>query len=274
MEVLFDADLLVYESSYAAGTTDDGSVRSFDWVIDYLDKRIDYILDACGEEKYRLFITGKGNFRYDIATVKPYKATRGKDKPFHYDNVRAYLSALPECSVVDGMEADDMLAIEATKYIDNGHGDDVLIASRDKDLRQVPVWQYSWEVHQQPEWGPLLVDPIGELQFKWKKKVNKLGEESEYVSKVSGTGIKWFYAQCIIGDTTDNIPGLEGKGNSFVHQFLEECETEKDMFDCVLAAYEAKYGDAGKERLLEQGRLLWMCRHQHEDGSPVMWELL
>lgn len=272
MHLLIDADLIAYEASSAAEMVDEGhEFRSFDYVIDYLDNIIHRICEAVGvDSPTALYLTGQGNFRYDIATVKPYKGQRkDEEKPFYLEGARKYLEVAHGAEVVNGMEADDMLTITASKY----KPDEVCIASRDKDLRQMNCWQYSWESGKQPEWGPTLVDYIGDLDVKYVDKVLKNGEPSRAIKKISGTGLRWFYTQCIVGDSTDNIPGLEGKGASLAYELLNEAETEEQMFRGVLGAYEQKYSEKARERLLEQGRLLWMCRDINPDGSAKMWEL-
>jgi 5'-3' exonuclease len=243
--------------------------RSFDYVIDKIDESIRFITENSGCDSYELFITGKDNFRYDIATVKPYKGNRSaKPKPFYLESTRKLLESYGAV-VCDGMEADDMLAVRAREM----EYKDCCICSRDKDLRMVPCMQYSWEVGLQPEWGPELVDTLGELHFRFSDKILKNGEKSNAIKKVWGTGLKWFYAQLIIGDATDNISGLEGKGGGLVHQIIHPCASEEELFTAAFSAYTDKYGDTAAERLLEQGRLLWMHDTLDEEGKVILWEL-
>lgn len=273
MKLLVDADLLAYEAASAAEMVDEGyERRNFDWVIEYLEDTITRIKEAVGDvTSTEFYLTGKGNFRFDIATVKPYKGNRKDDKPFYLPSVRKLLEVKYGAIVVDDMEADDMLAIRAEEEMSRRCP--VTIASRDKDLRQVSCYQYSWELGKQPEWGPELVDYIGNLDAKFSDKILKNGEQSQAIKKLSGTGLKWFYAQCITGDSTDNIPGLEGKGASLAYELLNDTQDEEQMFRAVLGAYKDKYAEDAAERLLEQGRLLWMCREYDEDGGPKLWEL-
>jgi len=270
MLALIDADLIAYEAASAADMVDEGyERRSFDYVIDKVDESIKFITENSGCDSYELFITGKDNFRYDIATVKPYKGNRSdKPKPFYLESTRKLLESYGAV-VCDGMEADDMLAVRAREM----EYKDCCICSRDKDLRMVPCMQYSWEVGLQPEWGPELVDTLGELHFRFSDKILKNGEKSNAIKKVWGTGLKWFYAQLIIGDSTDNISGLEGKGGGLVHQVIHPCTSEEELFTAAFSAYTDKYGDTAAERLLEQGRLLWMHDTLDEEGKVILWEL-
>lgn len=270
MHLLIDADLIAYEAAAAAEMVDEGyERRSFDWVVEYVDNLVERICEACGvDSPTYLFLTGEGNFRYEIATVKPYKGNRKEEKPFYLPSVRKYLEARYGAVVVDGMEADDALTITAGRY----EPEDVTIASRDKDLKQYPCVHYTWECGRQAEWGPELVDEIGELHVEFQDKILKNGEPSKAIKKIWGTGLKWFYAQTVIGDQTDNIPGLEGVGAGASYEALKDCESEGEMFERVEQLYIKKYSTLGRERLLEQARLVWMCREM-KDGKPVIWEL-
>ena len=268
MRLLIDADLIAYEAASAADMVDEGfERRSLDWTFAKADEIVEGICEACDVTTPTLYLTGKDNFRFDIATVKPYKGNRKQEKPFYLPSVRKYLETAWGAAVVDYMEADDALAIVAARY----DYKDVIIASRDKDLKQVPCIHYSWEVGNQPEWGPELVTEIGDIHVTLVDKLLKNGEPSKAIKKISGTGLTWFYTQCITGDSTDNIPGLEGKGAGLAYELLKGLESEVDLFRATLGAYKDKYGELAEERLLEQGRLLWMCREK-VDGRAVMWE--
>ena len=262
MKALIDADLLVYECAFGAEDRKTGEVYSFESIIPRIDKKIADILDAVGATSHTLYLTGKGNFREALAVTEPYKANRGA-KPYHYANVVAYLKSLGAV-VVEGMEADDAMAIAQTEAILFSYHTDLtkthkeiastVICSRDKDLRQVPGYHYGWESHNQPEYAMKWTDELGSLELTDKR-------------KVKGDGLKFFYAQLIMGDKTDNIPGIKGKGDVFAYNLIEPCTSEEEMSALVREAYD------NDELMLEQGRLLWMVRELNEDGSPVMWEI-
>lgn len=249
-QVLFDFDLWCYDIAFAAEGSD-GSRRSPSWVVEVIHTRLEEILDTLLTDNYKGYLTGKGNFRFDLAKRHPYKASR-PPKPHYYQFIRTYLEQQLNAEVVEGIEADDALAIALTD------DPEAVCVSRDKDLRQVPGWHYSYSVGNQPEWGPELVDEIGYLKYK--------------PGKLFGTGLKFFYSQVITGDTVDEYKGLEGKGPAYAYKLLDGCLCEREMYRRVLDSYEEKYAERAFEELLEQARLAWMVRQLHEDGSPVMWE--
>lgn len=151
------------------------------------------------------------------------------------------------------------MAIKQTEAQRDGYT--TIICTRDKDLRQVTGWHYGWELGNQPEYGPFLVEGIGHLTL------------SKRRDKLLGSGTLFFYAQCLTGDGVDSIPGLPGCGPVKAYQILEGKTTEEEAFQAVYGAYQAHFGEDADKELLEQGRLLWMTRQLNEDGNPVLWEL-
>lgn len=254
MQPLLDADVLVYEVGYAAeaGWQQPG-FPSFDYVAEILDNRIANICAVVeATQPPILYLTGQGNFRTDIAKRTPYK-DRPSNKPFHYKNIKAYIKCKYDFRESVGMEADDLLAIEQT-----ARGLETIICTRDKDLKSVPGWFYSWELGNQPSFGPHLVDQFGIIKLSADKK------------KLSGYGDKFFYAQCLMGDRVDSIPGLDKCGPVAAFNILQATTTSLEAFNAVLEAYKSVYEDA-EVQLLEQGQLLHMTRYLHPDGSPVLW---
>lgn len=277
MQPLIDADVLVYECGFAAETAWKGeqpgvdlasSPPPFDRVADLLDNRIANTCAIVGATRPPiLFLTGKENFRYALAKRTPYKERAG-NKPYHYYNLKAYIRGKYDYRLTEGLEADDLMAIYQTETISilwgnpfySGPRVETIICTRDKDLRQVAGWHYGWELGNQPQFGPERVSDFGSIALESNRK------------KIRGTGVLFFYSQCLTGDSVDSVPGLPGCGPVKAYEILCESKTEEEAFRSTLAAYTSSYGEAGAVELLEQGRLLHMTRELHEDGSPVLWE--
>lgn len=261
MKPLIDADILRYEIGFAAQTGWQSEEIPPWWYVEgFLLSRIEEICEKAGATlPAQLYLTGKGNFRDEIAKTKPYKGTRKDNKPWHFNNLTVYMRDVLGAIVVDGLEADDRMTID--HLASEGR---TIICSRDKDLRQVPGWFYSWELGRQAEFGPVNVSKIGGLS-----KVSVLGKSH----KLIGTGLSFFYSQCLTGDTVDNIPGLPKCGPVRAFELLSGRGTPEDMLTSLCEAYRHHYGHVWEEMLLEQGRLLWMTRRLNEDGSPELWEI-
>ena len=271
MTPLIDGDILRYEVGYAAETGwraitgDEEALPPFEYVLKHLEGRLSEITKRVGADKAaRLFITEGRTFRYDIAKRKPYKGTRADKRPWHFENLTMWMKLHMNAEVVRHIEADDMMAIEAMKDVEN-----TIICTRDKDLKQVPCNVYSWELWKQPEFGPTKIHTVGNIRLIANDK--KLS--------IKGEGLAFFYAQVLMGDAADNIPGLPGCGPKKTYDILWPCvfdaDPEESMYNAVLEAYEEYYytdGDPEAE-LLEQGRLCWMVRELDDNGDPVMWEL-
>ena len=259
MQPLIDGDILCYEVGFAAETgwsshEDRPGFPPFDYVAELLDNRISNIcavVDATSPPI--LFLTGEGNFRYEIAKRHPYKA-RPSNKPWHYYNIKAYMGSKYEVVISKGMEADDLMSIEQTSRMG-----DTIICSRDKDLRSVPGWHYGWELGNQPSFGPEQIDRFGSIYLSKDRK------------SIRGGGEIFFYSQCLTGDKVDTVPGLPGCGAVKAFEILEGSRTSNEALKRVYGAYKAVYGLSAYKELLEQGRLLWMTRKLHPDGSPVLW---
>lgn len=255
MQPLIDADVLRYEVGFAAETGWQGEdIPPFDYVADMLDMRIANICAIVGATSEPiLFLTGKHNFRNGIATRQKYKE-RASHKPFHFYNLTAYIKGKYDWRLTEGLEADDLMAIEQTK-----RPHETIICTRDKDLRAVPGWHYGWELANQPSFGPELVTDVGYIRL------------SDNRKSIKGTGLLFFYSQLLTGDKVDSIPGLDGCGPVKAFEILRDVKTPTEALHAVYGAYKAKYGMSAFKEMLEQGRLLHMTRELREDGTPLLW---
>ena len=266
MQPLIDADCLRYEVGFAAEVGWQGEgLPSFDYAANLLDERINNICVIVGATAPPvLYLTGKGNFRHAIAKKQPYK-DRPSVKPYHFHNLTAYMRSKYDAITTEGMEADDALSIEqcrrAKQRIEALELPETIICSKDKDLRTVPGWCYSWELGNHPSFGPELIDETGWIRL------------SADGKKLSGVGGLFFYSQCLMGDPVDRIPGIPKTGVAKAFKILQATTTLPEAFKAVLEAYRAFYGASAEEELLEQARLLHMTRELHPDGSVVLWEL-
>ena len=186
-----------------------------------------------------VYLTGKDNFRYNIAVTRPYKGNRKQEKPRYFAEAREYLCKWWKAQIVDGQEADDACGIEQCSSDDK-----TAIVSLDKDLLGIPGYS-------------LRPRRDGSYDF-------------SYISEDDAN--KFFYTQLLTGDTTDNIPGLAKIGNVKAEKLLLGLTTESQLRAAVSAAYDAhwhKHGSAlsPTEGMIEQGRLLWIRRIANE-----MWE--
>ena len=240
MKALIDGDILRYEVGYAAeAAAEEGSLPDWEWVAFILSERLNRIWLETGSDDYEIFLTAGPSFRDEIAVTKKYKGNRVSKKPWHFNNLTVFLTTHYKCSYArPGLEADDEMAIAQES--------NTVICSRDKDLRQVNGWIYSWELGKQPRWGPEFVTDG-----------NSFIGLSKDRRKLEGTGRLWFYGQLLVGDRADNIPGLDKCGPVKAYEILKN-KSMAEAWQAVQEAYQERYQTAWKERLEEQGRLLWL----------------
>jgi hypothetical protein len=219
---LIDADSLCYAVGFSSNDIDEALAVS---------RLESTMVELCMDlecDDYKGFLTGKGNFRVELAKTVPYKGTRPTEKPIHLQALREHLVSSWGFVVVDGIEADDAVGIEAYKLPE----DETIMVHIDKDLNQFRGWHYNYRKR-----------------------------EKYYVSEFEG----WynFYLQILTGDRIDNIEGLKGIGPAKGAKILKDCTTVEDLYDAVLKAY-----DGDTVRVLENGQLLYLQRKEGDVWQP------
>lgn len=196
--------------------------------IQIVKQYLSQIENRCGC-KPTIILSGKENFRNDIATIKPYKGNRPDRKPQHFGAITEWLLA-NGALVSDGIEADDLLAINQTE--------DSVICSVDKDLLQVPGWHY-----------------------------NFVNDEFIFIDEVQA--VYNLCVQIMAGDSTDNIQGIPKMGVKKAEKVLEG-EDEPNMFILRAAeAYEAYYGEGWPHYFNENAALVYLLRYAGDKWEPI-----
>jgi len=133
---IVDADPLVYVVGFGHDN------MPFHYQCKMMDEFIEQIIHDTGVESVTLYLTGKTNFRYEVAKTLPYKGNRdGTHRPRFYKQLREYLVNVWEAEVVEGMEADDACGIDAYKR----PPDSYIIMSIDKDLLMLEGKHYNYK---------------------------------------------------------------------------------------------------------------------------------
>lgn len=216
MQALIDQDLLCYRCAASAENDDLGIA------IYRIDELLDNILNKTEATSYRAFLTSSSNFRKQI--YPEYKANRTQPKPRHLRDLQVYsLEKLNAEYAPDGLEADDALAIN--------QAEDTIICSLDKDLLQVPGHHFSWEIN-----------------GKGWSRPDTFIEQSEL------EGLRLFYKQCLKGDTSDNVKGIEGLGEKKAAKILADCTSQQEMFNIVRDLY------GNDEEFIMNASVLWILR--------------
>jgi len=221
MLALIDMDLVCFRCS-ASAENDGAGIAIY-----RMNELMDGILEKAGATEYKAYLTGATNFR---KTIYPeYKANRTAPKPQYLQDCREYAIAEMGAELApEGLEADDSLGINQT--------DDSIICSLDKDLLMIPGKHFQWAISGK----------------NWEKPDTWI--EQTYID-----GMKLFYAQCIKGDTSDNIKGIAGMGEAKAKQALANIHDELGMFNKVRDLY------GNDEEFLMNARVLWIKRTLQDD---------
>ena len=194
--ILIDGDIIGYRIGFSTEEENEKIVISR--VATFIETMLWEDLEA---ETYQGYLTGKENFRYDIARTAPYKGNRTAPKPKHLQLIRDYLVSAWDFQVSVGQEADDSIAIEHT-----ARNNESIIASIDKDFLQLRGNHWNFV----------------------KKEMTFVTEEE---------AIKNFYRQVLTGDRVDNIIGLKGIGPVKADKILQGCESGTEMYLACIEAY-------------------------------------
>lgn len=235
MLALIDADIVLYRVGHTTNNDEE-------WVAAArTDEMMDGILANTKASQFQLWLSGplEENFRFRI--WPEYKANR-KDqvKPVHYNFIKEHLVVNWGARFTFGEEADDRLGIEQTRLeeiITEEHPS--VICSIDKDLMQIPGMHYNF------------------VKNDW-----------QHITKERG--LKNFYEQILVGDTTDNISGARGIGEAKSRKALESSISERELLEAVIACYATAkaHRDESPEQLYKRidlaGKLL-KIRQQEEE---------
>lgn len=190
---------------------------------DVCQYRIDVLLrsifENCESEEYIGVLSGVNNFRYKV--YPEYKANR-RDmiEPFYRKECKQYLIDNYHAVTTEDCEADDMLGWLQTK--------DTIICSIDKDLKQIPGKHYNF------------------VKF-----------DFDEVDKADG--IKFFWKQMLIGDSSDNIKGVPGIGPKKADKYIDPCESEQECLDRVWELYNGDF-----KAFISNAQCLWIMRKEKE----------
>jgi DNA polymerase-1 len=199
--LLIDADVIAYEACSACQQELEYEPGYYTWVSslkdvqDTFDTTIATIKSALQGDRVVLCLTdSEGNFRKTI--LPTYKGKRGK-KPLV---LKRFKEALVDQGAVwrSGLEGDDCMGILATRS--NPDGDERIIVSIDKDMKQIP--------------GKLVRWPNTDI-------VEVTEEEADYFHML----------QTLTGDVTDGYSGCPGVGPVKAEKVLKEALNEWHQAD-------------------------------------------
>lgn len=220
MLALVDADTPVVASALSAQDKELWVATS------RLDKMIDNILSGCGCSSYKLFVSGGSNFRKEIDPL--YKANRPTEPIKWRRECHEHLIEKWGAIETDGYEADDAVGCEQR------YDGSTIICGIDKDLLMIAGKHYQWPI----------------------VRAGHVVREEMFHDVSPEDGMRKFFIQALTGDTTDNIFGIKGIGPKKAEMYLEEFDTEEEMYQAV----KEKYGEDSIGLYHKNLDLLWIWR--------------
>lgn len=292
-----DADFVAYQVAVETRDELDGvrPRRSLDQMQEQARAAILHLMRLAQAEKYVCHVTPAGSNkggRREQAVQHEYQRQRTDKTPAEFLSAMRtfFVQELNGVAHLD-QEADDGLTQanyaargEAGRW---GESNLSIIVSRDKDLRMVPGLHYDWSAGEVFTVG----NAFGSLYLEEKERKTAAGKTTKD-RKLKGWGTKWFWAQCLMGDTVDTIKGLPAYrdakgvfrpvGPITAYELLADCHTDKECFLRVRELYtdagnavDFRHWNTGEkvtptQVLLGEMRLLWMRRTKNPD-DVVNW---
>lgn len=241
MRLLFDADIIAFKAAAATEQPinwGDGIWTLHGYEQDVIDHAMSYmqgVADKLDTQDVLLFLTGANNWRKDI--LPSYKSNR-KDtrKPLMLPFIRQFMVDNLGAIIVDTLEADDLLGIEATST------DDCIIVSEDKDLKTIPAMVYNPQKDDEPVLIP-------EFTAAWNHMF-----------------------QTLTGDSTDGYSGCPKVGPVAAKKILQDIDQVEDLWPAVVAAF--KKQNLSEEVALQQAQVARICHasdFDKETGKVIPW---
>lgn len=226
MLALIDGDIVVYRVGFTTQDVDEG--LAFVRTREVLDS----IILETDASAFKVFLTEESDPNAFRRKIYPeYKAHRTKPKPKWYNEIRNYMQAEFGAEICREIEADDamgMLQYKSTPGEDFLKEYHSIICSIDKDLKQIEGLHYNFVKKEFEEISPEL-------------------------------GMKHFYTQLLMGDSSDNIKGIPNIGPVKAARILSTARDEQSMFNVVREAY------GNDEEMLMNGRVLWIWKQPNDD---------
>ena len=205
-----------------------------------MNTTIDALQKSCWADEVEIYISGQDNFRDSLPLPSKYKGTRTGLRPVQLGECREYLVKKKGTTIVHGREVDDVLAQRCYEGLKQKVK--TIACTIDGDQNGVEGWMYNWTKMQEPK----LIKGLGEIEL--------IKDNKDF----DGYGRKFFYAQWILGDSTDAFKPCEIAKKKFgvvaMYNLLKDCKTDKECVEAVYNQYKKWYSDEYIEYICWEGK--------------------
>ena len=235
--LLIDSDFLAYKAAQACEIGIDFgedviiAQSQFSEVLKVFHNELNKVTKAMMEDNFILYFSSTQNFRKKI--YPDYKGHRMKRKPLGYKRLVNYCRENHNFKLIEGLEADDTIGIEATRFADPNN----IIVSPDKDMRQIP--STLWDM------------------------------KDDVVEITKDDGDRWHLIQSLSGDPTDGYSGCPGIG---VKRATELLDKNENKWEAVCKAYRDR-GLSDDDALLNArlAKILQKEDFDYDRNQPILW---
>ena len=235
--LLIDSDFLAYKAAQACEVGIDFgedviiAQSQFSEVLKVFHNELNKVTKAMMEDNFILYFSSTQNFRKKI--YPDYKGHRMKRKPLGYKRLVNYCRKNHNFKLIEGLEADDTIGIEATRFADPNN----IIVSPDKDMRQIP--STLWDM------------------------------KDDVVEITKDDGDRWHLIQSLSGDPTDGYSGCPGIGVKRASELLDKNENK---WEAVCKAYRDR-GLSDDDALLNArlAKILQKEDFDYDRNQPILW---
>lgn len=255
--LLVDGDILLYKASCANETKliwEEDEESSSSLIVDGEKAKEDFkniisnMLKRTKSDDLLICFSDSINFRYEV--YPQYKHNRKElEKPKLFYELKSFAMEKYPFKVKENLEADDVIGILATLYPLKKK--ECVIASIDKDLKQIPGVHYNWKNDE--------IYTVDEF-------------EADY----------WFYFQTLAGDPTDGYPGCptigKVKAEKIMAFYFDEFDyakyRDKNVWKNVIVKEYEKRGLTEQDALVQArvARILRVTDYDFKNKKVKLWE--
>jgi hypothetical protein len=234
---IIDADYILYMWSWLEKQTSD-----FNTYKRKIDKTIETIISSTQADEY-IGIFSDRSYRHYLYPF--YKVKRTSNKPLFFNDMKQYIIDKYGFKTYKLLEADDAVIIAKRHYASLKYK--VIICSPDKDLKQEEGYFYNYSDSK---------------------------SEVFYNSQLDATHS--LYTQLLKGDSTDNIPGLKGCGNTAADSNVNVLTNVENLIVAYISGFEYKSSDdktktvkglglcEGLNKFIETFNLIYLLRNNKD----------
>lgn len=205
-----------------------------------IDGKIEQIKEFTFADRIKFCVSGKSNFRDNLALPKKYKGDRSESlRPLYLRECKGYLYKNFDTEASDGSESDDYVIFRGYEELEKGN--EVIIGTCDKDSNAYSGLKLLDFTKKNEDWK--IVDiprGVGSLWLNEKK-----DSKGKVTTEVDGIGFKFYAHQMLIGDSVDHYRPTdickERFGEKSSYAILKDLTSERECLEAVAEQYRTWY---------------------------------